>query len=202
MHLFQLHCSIRCQSEGDPDKARHLCQAAGLDPRLVDMISRSTNWRADPDGFRASAMPVFEAGDLGKFWPAVAAEHMGAIATEPAIRIVNFDEARDLAGTLHHQSLDRTYVVYCANAELHDTEGGEPSVDLDDIVTWMTEHGVYNAPGRAEVLIAKLIAEGEGMEAFRVYARILARSEQPNAFFSPNQLRRLEASVQTHIAAG
>lgn len=201
MDLFQIHSDIRYQAEGDSDAAWHLCRKAGLDHGITRMVARSVNWRADPDRFRAAAKHVVDDTNLSAFWRGMASEHLGATATDPEVRILAFQSALTLAATLPRTSLDRKYVENCANAGLHDTHGAKVLDSMDNIVAWMTEHGVYNAPGRARALMLNLFEAGDRDEALIVYSRVIVRAEQPEAYFSPRQMTQLRQTAQDNFRA-
>lgn len=201
MHLFQIHSHIRYKAEGDSDAAWHLCHENGFNSDITAMIARSVNWRADPEGFRTVAMRVVHSSNMSTFWRGVASEHLGAIATDPELRLIQFETTLSIVAALPLTSLDRKYVENCANAGLHDTQGANVRDSMDNVVAWMTEHGVYNAPGRARALMLNLFESGNRDEALIVYSRVIVRAEQPEAYFSPRQMTQLRQTAQDNFRA-
>lgn len=201
MNLFQIHSDIRCQAEGDSDAAWNLCRQKGFGSSITHMVARSVNWRADQEGFRATARCVATDTHIGAFWRGLASEHLGSTAADPAIRIVHFEQALSTVATLPLTSLDRKYVENCANAGLHDTQGANVRDSMDNIVAWMTEHGVYNAPGCARALMLNLFEAGNRDEALSVYSRVIVRAEQPEAYFSPRQMTQLRQIAKDNFRA-
>ncbi len=195
MYLFKLHSMIRATAEGKPEEARRLAAEAGFDSRIVDMIARSTDWRADPAGFRSSCELIADRG-FPAFWRSVAYEHLGASSDQAGVRIGCFNYALAAAKGLP-DSRDRTYLEMNASAGMLDTDGGTSQWSLDEVVMWMVSAGAYNAPGRAEVLARRMIAAGKRGAAVTLYHSLEHRLvERADTHFSPSQMARFTATIE------
>lgn len=195
MNLFHLLDYIMYASEGDSKHTRTLCDEAGLDDRITRMLVTGVE-NVNDSKYRDALEDVISW--RSQFWKAIAFARKGAICTDTGARVKYFNYAIDIAGTIPNV-LDREYIKNYANAGLRDTPRGCAIESLDDIVGWMTTHGVYNAPGRANVLIRKLLEADDRQHALRVYMRLLSRMEEPMALFSRRQMARLEQTIDENF---